>query len=227
MQELLHYMRRMRQDGSTENMTAVLRAAAGNTFTVPVNDGSFHAVTDTKGNRYMVVYSDRESFEKLSKDPDQNTAEAPFEEILDIAVDGKLGLSGIVINPGGEEVIFGKELLGDIAEQMGLTEQSLRVGEPDHYPEHLLDKISEFGAGEDKVREIYVRLFVNGKTEQTGWIFIISCEGEQNEREYLFDTFKRFIDPYLDTLPSIVVDKETEYGAAAVGGVRPVYGGDA
>ena len=137
-EKLVELLGKIREDSSEENMIAVLKEAAVAKFLVPV-DGtegsySFHAVSDSKGLKYMVVYCDSDSFEvafENKKEP-QNGVIAGFADLIDVVMAPKMGLSGFVINPGSEEVLFGKDMLKMIAAQMGIGgDGTAKVGEPD------------------------------------------------------------------------------------------------
>ena len=69
---LVKLLGKIRDDNSEENMIALLKEAAGSTFLVPVDGSegsySFHAVSDKNGLKYMVVYSDSDSFEVAFED---------------------------------------------------------------------------------------------------------------------------------------------------------------
>ena len=85
-ERLVELMGRIREDSSEENMIALLKEAAVSRFIVPVDgsegDYSFHAVSDSKGLKYMVVYADTDSFEVAfegKKEP-QNGVLAGFAE---------------------------------------------------------------------------------------------------------------------------------------------------
>ena len=77
-ERLVELLGSIRQDSSEENMIAVLKEAAVSKFLVPVDGSegsySFHAVSDSKGLKYMVVYCDSDSFEvafENKKEPNQ------------------------------------------------------------------------------------------------------------------------------------------------------------
>ena len=125
-EKLVELMGLIREDSSEENMIAVLKEAAVSKFIVPVDgsegDYKFHAVSDSKGLKYMVVYSDTDSFEVAFEDKKerQNGVLAGFADLIDVVMAPKMGLSGFVINPGSEEVLFGHDMLKMIAAQMGI-----------------------------------------------------------------------------------------------------------
>ena len=137
---LVKLLGKIRSDNSEENMIALLKEAAVSKFIVPVDGSeggySFHAVSDKNGLKYMVVYSDSDSFEVAfeGKYKKQQGVAAGFGDLIEVVMSDKMGLSGFVINPGVEEVLFGKDMIKLIAQQMGIGgDGTAKVGEPDKW----------------------------------------------------------------------------------------------
>ena len=172
-EKLVELLGSIRQDSSEENMIAVLKEAAVAKFLVPVDgtDGnySFHAVSDSKGLKYMVVYCDSDSFEvafENKKEP-QNGVVAGFADLIDVVMAPKMDLSGFVINPGSEQVLFGKDMLKMIAAQMGIGgDGTAKVGEPDRYPPELKKALEGYLLIEPTVSDIWEDLCA--RTAQNG-----------------------------------------------------------
>ena len=268
---LLQSMKRLRgsssspEDGNDKSdkndkndlMLEVLKNAAAATLVVPVDVGSgegsssysFNAVGDKKGRRFMVVFSDTESFEIGKHADDQNAVTASFEDVMRVCLDTRFKLDGMIINPGAEEVIFGNEILGRILGQMapgkedagseaggagsdvcsdgnagdgrGFTE--LKTGMPDKFPPQMLQMVKEFASNEPSIEEVYVLLFVEPVSDARGWFFVLKSSLEGGSREYVYDTFKRFMNPYLDGLQCFVFDIGEDFASAAVAPYEPVY----
>ena len=79
---------------------------------------SLNSVADSKGRRFVIAFSDTASFEIGKKDDDQQAVLSSFEDLISVSLDPAFGLSGLIINPGAEEVMFGSELLKMIDDQM-------------------------------------------------------------------------------------------------------------
>ena len=96
--KLVELLGTIRQDSSEENMIAVLKEAAVAKFLVPVDgtegDYRFHAVSDSKGLKYMVVYCDSDSFEVAFEDKKepQNGVIAGFADLIDVVMAPKMDL---------------------------------------------------------------------------------------------------------------------------------------
>lgn len=226
--KLVELMGRIREDSSEENMIEVLKEAAVSKFIVPV-DGSegdyrFHAVSDSKGMKYMVVYSDTDSFEvafENKKEP-QNGVLAGFADLIDVVMAPKMGLSGFVINPGSEEVLFGHDMLKMIAAQMGIGgDGTAKVGEPDRYPPELKKAMEGYLLIEPTVSDIWVRLMRENGTDRLIWLIVANAEGEGEPLKYTLDNLRNYCLPYLDNMDAMVVSSKEEFAGKVINGVKP------
>ncbi len=229
--ELVEVMGRVRQSGTEENMIELLRQVAGATLLVPVDGDegsySFHAVAGAEGKKYMVVYSDSDSYEVAfeGKPYKQKGVTAGFADILDVVMAPNMGLDGFVINPGVENILFGKDMLKMIAQQMDIGgDDTAKVGEPDHYPEQLKDKLEEYLLDAPSVKRIWVRLLKENHTEVLRWMIIIDTELEGDELKYQTETLKNFVKPYLDGMDALVVSSREDFSQQVIKGVKPFAG---
>ena len=227
-ERLIELMGRIREDSSEENMIAVLKEAAVSRFIVPVDgtegDYKFHAVSDSKGLKYMVVYCDSDSFEvafENKKEP-QNGVLAGFADLIDVVMAPKMGLSGFVINPGSEEVLFGHEMLKMIAAQMGIGgDGTAKVGEPDRYPQDLKKALEGYLLIEPTVSEIWVRLMRENGTDRLIWLIVAEAEGEGEPLKYTLDNLRKYCLPYLDNMDAMVVSSREDFAKHVIKGVKP------
>ncbi len=229
--ELVEVMGRVRQSGTEENMIELLRQVAGATLLVPVDGDegsySFHAVAGAEGKKYMVVYSDSDSYEVAfeGKPYKQKGVTAGFADILDVVMAPNMGLDGFVINPGVENILFGKDMLKMIAQQMDIGgDDTAKVGEPDHYPEQLKDKLEEYLLDAPSVKSIWVRLLKENHTEVLRWMIIIETELEGDELKYQTETLRNFVKPYLDGMDALVVSSKEDFSQQVIKGVKPYAG---
>lgn len=229
--ELVEVMGRVRQSGTEENMIELLRQVTGATLLVPVDGDegsySFHAVAGAEGKKYMVVYSDSDSYEVAfeGKPYKQKGVTAGFADILDVVMAPNMGLDGFVINPGVENILFGKDMLKMIAQQMDIGgDDTAKVGEPDHYPEQLKDKLEKYLLDAPSVKRIWVRLLKENHTEVLRWMIIIDTELEGDELKYQTETLRNFVKPYLDGMDALVVSSKEDFSQQVIKGVKPFAG---
>ena len=227
-EKLVELMGLIREDSSEDNMIAVLKEAAVSKFIVPVDgsegDYKFHAVSDSKGLKYMVVYSDTDSFEVAFEDKKerQNGVLAGFADLIDVVMAPKMGLSGFVINPGSEEVLFGHDMLKMIAAQMGIGgDGTAKVGEPDRYPPKLKEALDGYLLIEPTVSDIWVRLMRENGTDRLIWLIVANAEGEGEPLKYTLDNLRKYCLPYLDNMDAMVVSSNEEFAKQVIKGVKP------
>lgn len=227
-EKLVELMGKIRQDPSEENMIAVLKEAAVAKFLVPV-DGtegnySFHAMSDSKGLKYMVVYGDSDSFEVAFEDKKepQNGVIAGFADLIDVVMAPKMDLSGFVINPGSEQVLFGKDMLKMIAAQMGIGgDGTAKVGEPDKYPPELKKALEGYLQIEPTVSSLWVRLMRENGTDRLIWLIVADAEGDGEPLKYTLENLRKYSLTYLDNMDAMVVSSREDFAQKVIAGVKP------
>ena len=232
-EKLVELLGKIREDNSEENMIAVLKEAAVAKYLVPV-DGtegnySFHAVSDSKGLKFMVVYCDTDSFEiafEDKKEP-QNGVLAGFADLIDVVMSPKMDLSGFVINPGSEQVLFGKDMLKLIAAQMGIGgDGTAKVGEPDKYPPELKKALTGYLQIEPTVSEIWVRLMRENGTDRLIWLIVANADSEGEPLKYTLENLRKYCLHYLDNMDAMVVSSNEEFAKKVIEGVKPFVARD-
>lgn len=217
-------MNDVRIDPSETNMTDLLKEAAVSKFIVPLvimDDGaiSFQAMSNSSGQNFMVVYADTKSYEVRSEGKTLYGVISNFEELIEACL-ANASVEGFVVNPGLEEVLFGKEMLSMISDMIHGGDDTAKVGEPDHYPAKLREMLEEYLKVEPKVNKIWVRLMRVNKNGTLSWLFIL--EGDYNEtKEYVHETFSNFIKPYLDGLDLVCASSEDDFAGKVIEGVKP------
>lgn len=227
-EELVKLLGKIRQDNSEKNMIALLKASASSKFIVPVDGDegsySFHAVSDKNGLKYMVCYSDSDSFEVAFEDKykKQQGVVAGFGDLIEVVMSDKMGLSGFVINPGVEEVLFGKDMIKLIAQQMGIGgDGTAKVGEPDKYPPELHNALTEYLKIEPSVSKIWVRLMRENGTDRISWLIIAESSLEGEQLKYMLDNMRKYCLPYLDNMDAYCASSKEEFASKVINGVKP------
>lgn len=121
--ELIMAMGLLKSESNDENMLKVLTAAVPAKFILPVEGEigakvRFHAVTGSDGKIYQVVYADTYSFNQAFGASNQNGIVAGFMDLADLVVNQQSKVDGFVINPGKEEIVFGKEMISAVVAQL-------------------------------------------------------------------------------------------------------------
>ncbi|MBP5655859.1 MAG: enhanced serine sensitivity protein SseB C-terminal domain-containing protein [Clostridiales bacterium] len=225
--ELKELMAKVRSDPSEKNMLDLLKSAATAKFIVPVDgtegDYRFHAVSDGQGRTHMVVFSDSESFDRASEGKKQNGILAGFEDLLEVVTSDKMTLEGFVVNPGTEEVLFGKDMCDMIWEQLKNADDSVKVGPPDHWPEKLEEMTSEFFKIDSEIDRIWIQLMRRMSDENLNWLIIIESALEGEREQYLLDSFRSYIVPYLDGIAPVAVSFREPFAKQVTDKTKPFY----
>lgn len=221
-------MRKVREEGTPENMTELLKVAAAATFIVPLNNDNgkfgFHAVQDKKGRKFLVVYVDTLSYEtaQVNAGNDFPAVAATFGDLTMTVLAPNVGLDGFILNPGNGEVLFGREMLEMIYEQMGGDEAvkaadkeegmlNIRIGTPDHFPVNLKNMMNEFARDDQRIKEVYVKLTEDNDTKELRWLLAIKSTETGDTQKYLYETFGRFLRPALDGMGVMAIDVSEPY----------------
>ena len=229
---LVTLLKEVREKPSEQKMLELLSEATEVEFVVPVDcddakEGkfSFHALKGKEDRLLLVVFADTNTFNKANSDLDipPHAVSAGFVDLIRAVLNNGGELDGFIINPGFEEVVFGRGMLKMIAEQMAVQDNArAKIGDPDHYPENLLEKVNEFGKAECVVNEIYVRICQIVGSDKLQWLFLIDHDG-RDEREDVFNRFKHFIAPYLDGLGCLMIDNYDDLAEGCKQKARPQY----
>ena len=116
-------------------------------------------------------------------------------------------------------------MLKMIAQQMDIGgDDTAKVGEPDHYPEQLKDKLEEYLLDAPSVKRIWVRLLKENHTEVLRWMIIIETELEGDELKYQTETLRNFVKSYLDGMDALVVSSKEDFSQQVIKGVKPFAG---
>ncbi|MBQ1894868.1 MAG: SseB family protein [Clostridiales bacterium] len=217
--EVVKLMKAVREEQSSENMLALLKAAAMAEFVVPIsiNDGryGFHAVKDKKDRQFIVAYTDTVRFETAQVDSGNyfKAVKASFADLTEVVMAENMKLDGFILNPGSGEVLFGKEMLEMIYRQMnggdakeGSDSSGIRIGDSDHYPPRFGEMMTEFSRNDDRISRVYVKLAQDVSSGDQHWLLIIESDAQGDERKYLYETFGKFMRSYADGLGVMCAD---------------------
>lgn len=242
-------MQQIKISRSEQNMLDLLAEAAVCNYLVPV-DGtdkiSFHALQGSGNKVYLVVYADGETFLKdFSADKKQKTVLATFADLIEAVLNESLNMDGFILNPGHEEILFGKDMLKLIKEQMPQREETsdgdaeakvsevmedIKIGDSNKYPDGLRDIINSFGTLKSEVTKIFLRLYQknpnsDSSEKEMGWLFVIEfnkvCSGDLQKT--VFGEFDQVVADYVDNMPYMIINSSSAMGKEAMKNAEPVY----
>ncbi|MCQ2482026.1 MAG: enhanced serine sensitivity protein SseB C-terminal domain-containing protein [Clostridia bacterium] len=244
-------MQEVRVTKKEQAMLDLLAEAAICNFLVPVDGSekiSFHALQGPDGKAYLVVYGDSDTFlEDFAANRNQRTAVASFPDLIEAVLNDSLKLDGFILNPGHEEILFGKDMLKLIKEQLpqnksenNTTEvnssevvpsaDDIKIGDSNRYPVDLREKVTEFGKNHSEIVKIFLRLYQKNpnssqEEKEMGWLFVIAfnsvCSGELQKK--IFSEFDIMAADYVDSMPYMIISSATDLAKSAMENAEPVY----
>ena len=239
--ELIEAMNKVRKDNSEENMLEVLTHAVKARFILPV-DGDvkekmrFHAVSGDNGNIYQVIYADTLSFNLAFGDKKQNGIVAGFMDMVDLVLGENSKIDGFVINPGTQELVFKKEMLKAIAEQLKADNievkraaemeetksqgSSIKVGDPQKMPDGLGNAVIDCCANREDIFRVFIQLMQREGKDMPEWLFIVDHNGRNDE---LFKVIGEAAGPFTDGLQMVFIDMGDPIADKVIEGKVPVF----
>lgn len=238
---------------SEQNMLELLAEAAVCQFLVPV-DGtdkiSFHALQGEGNKIFLVVYADGDTFlQDFSAEKKQKTALATFADLIEAVLNESLHMDGFIMNPGHENILFGKDMLKLIKEQMPQKEENaeqtremgpqipetedIKIGDSNKYPKGLREKLNEFGLSNPEILKIYLRLYSKNpnskdKNREMGWIMVLTFNNVCSDilQKKLFSDLDKYVADYVDSMPYMIISSTTELASNAIVNAEPIYSRD-
>lgn len=237
--ELLDAMRKLKAENSEKNMLELLTHAVRARLMLPVDgegtleDGKlrFHAVSGDDGKAYQVVYADWDDFREAAGDKEQRAVVTNFMDLMDFVLAENFKADGFILNPGKEGVLFTNDMLKIIREQLIASssdessseksaELSVKVGEPNSYPDGLLSAVRKFGDENSNVSALYLRLMQRPLKPMPEWLFILKFDGDQKSA---YESLTTCTTPYLGGLEMLILDANDEFALRATSGIAPIY----
>ena len=83
--------------------------------------------------------------------------------------------------------------------------------------------LKQFALDETRVSKVWVRLLATDDGSMMRWLIGVETSAQGDERQYIFDTLKRFITPILGNVESIVASSDEDYVKQAIKDVKPFY----
>lgn len=256
--ELIMAMGLLKSENNDENMLKVLTAAVPAKFILPVEGeiGSkvrFHAVTGSDGKIYQVVYADTYSFNQAFGAANQNGIVAGFMDLADLVVNQQSKVDGFVINPGKEEIVFGKKMISAVVAQL-ISEGAVPGANAGASESGSADSASSDANGITKTQMTSSSNVMVGDPEELPeglgnatiefgasfeeifkiTIQLMQYEGEDKPKwlfivehngdsDEIFGYLGKAVGPYLEGLEIVMTDGDSPFGKQAATGKIPVY----
>lgn len=256
-EELVAAMEAIKQNENKETQTAFVSAAVKSRYFSPVDvinaDGTplagngkmeipkdakfnFKLVTNSKGEQFFPVFTDITEFQKWNKNEKINTIVVVFPQMADL-VSKKPETQGIVINPMSQNLIFTREILdamlNNIKENMQKAQAAQAVekgeekkitlyfGKPSNIPDSVIAALTKNLAKSPEVNKAYFVMMKQG--EQEHYLFALDIEAEPEKCKKIADSLCATARLFLTKFPVIAVPVNSPYGQNVDKVTEPFY----
>lgn len=246
--ELLAAIVKMQEDGSKENIDAMVTAVVNAKFVMPAkvtpttqavtNNGQTVMQQSTQVQFRLLENQDKEKFFGVFTDTDEmlkwkGTEQATkvvtdFDSLSQMVMDPKAEVLGFVVNAFGKSVTFPKPMVASIKQQrdyMRLKNPPIKpgtqvqLGEPKEYPLDLMAALINHFSTDSSINAAYLRMMQqNG---QKSYFIVVDFFGNM---ETTFEEINQVAQPYLDDeIQLSMMPFSMEFARNAVKGVEPFY----
>lgn len=257
-EELVAAMNAIKQNENKETQTAFVTTAVKSKYFTPVDvinaDGTpltgngkmeipkdakfnFKLVTNSKGEQYFPLFTDISEFQKWNKNEKINTIVVVFPQMADL-VSKKPEVSGFVINPMSQNLIFTREILdamlNNVKENMqkakaaeGNTDGgeekkiTLYFGKPSNIPDSVVASLKKNLAKNPEVKKAYFLMMKQGAQEH--YLFVLDIEAEPEKCQKIADSLCSTARLFLTKFPVSAVPLNSPYGQSADKVTEPFY----
>ena len=253
--ELIKAMEALKINENKETQTALIENALKARFFAPVDvidaDGNpvkgtgkvsipkdakfnFKLIQNAKGEQYFIVFTDIDEFMKWSKSPRVNTIVVVFPQIAQLAAQKSDAISGFVINPMGQNIIFSQEAISNLLEAMktvaerekarreaGVQQVKLMFGKPQNIPDAVYGAFRKKLAKIPEVKEAYFCMMKQG--EQEYYLFTLDIDADNDKSREIGDSVCDSAKLFLTKYPIMAAPVDSPFGEGAKKVDQPFY----
>ena len=254
-EDLVKAMNEINKNENPETQKAMIEKVLGARFFAPVDvldaDGNilkgsgkvaipkdakfnFKLIQNQKGEQYFAVFTDVKEYMKWSKNPKVNTIVVVFPQIAQLAKEKAADISGFVINPMSQNIIFTQDIISNLLNAMKtVAEQAkerreaaeqpvqLMFGKPQNIPEAVYGAFRKKLVKTPEVREAYFCMLKQG--EQEYYLFTLDIDADNETCRTigtsLCDSAKLFLTKY----PIMAAPVNSPFGEGAKKVDGPFY----
>lgn len=245
-EELVAAMEAIKKEENKETQSAFVTAALKGRYFTPVDvlnaDGTplsgngkieipkdakfnFKLIANAKGEQFFPLFTDIKEFHKWSKAEKINTIVVVFPQMADL-VSKKPEIRGLVINPMSQNLMFTREILDAMLENIKSNIQkskgaqpaenaeekkvTLYYGKPTNIPDSVIAALTKNLAKNPEVNKAYFAMMK--QDEQEHYLFALDIEAEPEKCKKIADSLCSTARLFLSKFPVIAVPKNSPYG---------------
>lgn len=254
-EKLIDAMEALKKEANKETQAALIENVIGAKFFAPVevidaegnvvkgsgriaipNDAKFNfkLIQNTKGEQYFTVFTDVKEFMKWSKSPKVNTIVVVFPQIAQLAQQKADAISGFVINPMSQNIIFSQEAISNLLEAMktvaekekarregGGQQVKLMFGKPQNIPDAVY---GAFRKKIEKIPQIKTAYFCMLKqSEQEYYLFTLDIDADSETCQNIGNSLCESAKLFLTKFPIMAAPVNSPFGEGAKKVTEPFF----
>ncbi len=247
-EKLVAAMEALKDNENKETQTALIENVIGAKFFAPVEvidaDGNvlkgsgkvaipkdakfnFKLIQNAKGEQYFAVFTDIRQFMLWSKSPKVNTIIVVFPQIAQLAQQRADVISGFVINPMGQNIIFSQDAISNLLEAMKQVAErekqrresgaadtvKLLFGKPQNIPDAVYGAFRKKLAKIPEVREAYFCMLKQG--DQEYYLFTLDIDADSERSRTIGDSVCESAKLFLTKYPIMAAPTNSPFGEGA------------
>jgi len=182
----------------------------------------FVAINDSEGNVYLPVFTDWEEIKKWNSEDNVKTLILTFQDCKTIAMGEDNEHKGFVLNPFGQNIVFGENLIQQVGQENveSEKEETVMLGVPEQYPVQMVADIKKNLLYMPSVKSAYLLLMIRDENDKS-YLLIVDSSDEHN---IIFEKIGDIAMKYLGEEEKLdFVPLSSEFGRSAIEGHTPFY----
>ncbi|WP_166462382.1 enhanced serine sensitivity protein SseB [Psychrobacillus vulpis] len=239
-QDLVQSMKRFQIEKTKESEKEFINNLISLTFLSPVlyestkdinhnenesqNDKKINLLSlpNDNGEFFFPAFTEKDELLKWNAYPDKQVIFLKLKDYIDVLSTDNSKWSGVVINPFRDNFVLTTEQIKTICNPSYTIpkNESVIIGEPQEYPQKLVDALIDYLPSVQSVNRAYLLLMIRNKTEKSYLLVIDSNE----DLKHIFDKVSSIASEYLVEKENIdFVSYSTKFGKDAVKDYKPFY----
>ena len=223
--ELKRAITRMYQEGSRDSKETALRCLVRAQLLAPVvvqREGKqdhiqFMLLPNQDGSNFFPVFTDLEELRKQFNQPDQQTLVLTFADLAGMILRDS-SAAGLAVNPFGENMTLGRELVEIVVGDMGALHAQMQLSRPEPWPEGLAKAVSNQAALLAEVQRVWLCWAQDAGGGQ-GYLLLVEHTGRQDR---IFEALGQAVRPHLDGARADVASYDKRY-ESVLKNMEPVF----
>lgn len=180
---------------------------------------SIRHLEDTKGNKFLIAFTDWEELYKWNSSKEQKTVVFGYKDYQSIMKESKDVYSGMVINPFGANIVITLEMLDNMERDcLNKKEEQVFIGIPAEYPTELIEELCAYLDKEKSVNKAFLLWMVRG--EEGSYLLILDSKEKPN---ILYPRIGNFCTKFLKDKMLDMVSADSNFGKNAIKEHKPFY----